>query len=74
MKKTIGCINSKKSLELERINNDKDKLIDDIKGLIETFSETHSKVFTETIEPIQETLTSLSTDILYILIIEFLIN
>jgi len=53
-------------MELKKINDDKNKLLNNIKELIETFSNTHSKVFTETIEPVKETLTMLSNNILSI--------
>jgi len=66
LKRTIELINNKKSMELKKINDDKNKLLNNIKELIETFSNTHSKVFTETIEPVKETLTMLSNNILSI--------
>jgi len=66
LKRTIELINNKKSMELKKINDDKNKLLNNIKELIETFSNTHSKLFTETIEPVKETLTMLSNNILSI--------
>ena len=54
-------------MELKKINEDKNVLLNNIKELIENFSDTHSKMFTETIEPATENLISMSNDILFII-------
>jgi len=63
LKKTIEFMNDKKAIELKKINEDKNELLNNIKNLIETFTDTHRKIFTETVEPVTESLNTMSNDL-----------